>query len=253
MNALFRRPDVIPISLGYSCHVKVFCDMMSEMDGGIGTARYPFDWAGTPMWSVNEIVECDFADLLDRSAIKPRPRYMKDTTKFLTHDRYNVVYLHDFGKDITNIREEMWKKAEDGYARRVERWNGALGSGHSVLFIRLEQDKKDRIEYPEFVRERGSDELYQVQRFAETMKSRGVNCMILFLSTTHPTGFDAERKVCTVQFAKKDPSTIVGGDHIDKIVQANLAHIRNCMAVLPFPLVPRQQKQQQQQQQIVTI
>lgn len=225
--------------------------MMSEMDGKSGTARFPFDWIGTPMWSVNEIVENNFADLINRETIKPRRRYVSEPTRLLTHDKYNVVYLHDFGKNIDQINEETWKKAEDGYKRRIERWNSALSSGYSILFIRLEQDKKDRIEYPEFERERGSDELYQIQRFSESMKSRGVNYMILFLSTTHPTEFDVEKRICIVQFAKKDPAMIIGGDHIDKIVQANMVYIRNCLAILPFPVMKTHS--QQQPQQIVSV
>jgi len=235
MNAIFKRPDIIPISIGYSCHVKVFCDMLLEMDNRRGVPRQPFDWLGTPMWTINEIVENDFADLVNPDLIKPRCRYRGDTTQFLTHEKYNAVYLHDFGKDITKIPEEVWKKVEEGYARRIERWHEVTKSGFPILFIRLEQDKKDRIEYPEFQRSQGSDEQFQVERFSDLMKAKGINCAVLYLSTTHPTGYNSEKRVCTVQFAKKDSKSIVGGDQIDRIVRANAGFIHKCLTALPPP------------------
>jgi hypothetical protein len=59
--------------------------------------------------------------------------------------------------------------------------------------------------------------------------------MVLYLSTTHPTAFNAEKRVCTVQFAKKDPKSIVGGDQIDRIIRANAGFIHKCLTVLPPP------------------
>jgi hypothetical protein len=232
MNALFGRPDVIPVSLGYSCHVKVFCEMLSDMDYGSGAPRQPFDWLGTPMWSVNEIVANDFADLTDRTKIKPRKRFVFDQTQYLTHNTYNVVYLHDYGKDIHAIPDNIWESADEAYRRRVERWHKTLASKRPILFIRLEQDKKERIKYPEFsgsVEDKGEDEAYQVERFAEMMRAKGINCMVLFLCTSYQRSYNEEKRICTVQYAKQDAKIITSGDHIMSIVQANIGFIRGCM------------------------
>ncbi len=239
MNVLFGRPDVIPVSIGYSCHTKVFCEMLAEMDRGSGAARQPFDWLGTPMWSVNEIIAKDFADLTDKTKIKPRRRFVFDQTPFLTHDTYNVVYLHDYGKNIQAVPDKVWEDVAEAYTRRVERWNATLASRRPILFIRLEQDKKERIKYPEFSGtevDKREDEAYQVELFADTMRSKGIKCMVLFLGTSYPRSYNEEKQICTVQYAKQDPKLITSGDHIMSIVQANIGFIRGCMKNLVRPV-----------------
>lgn len=222
----FGNLNMIPISLGYNCHVKVFIDRIGEAQKRT-YLHQPFDWVGSPMWSVYEAVKVDFSGFVDRSSISLRKRFTDKSDDYLTHSVYNFCFLHDFGKDIRSISEEKWTDVQEKYIRRIERWNSTLAKKEPLLFIRLEQDALNRIEYPEFQRE--GDEKYYVEQFAELMKAKGVSYRILFLSTTAAKGYDPDRRICTVHFVKKRPTDILGADQIQQIVLANLDFIHQCI------------------------
>lgn len=223
MQAFFGTRS-IPISLGYNCHVKVFIDRIGELENR-AYLHQPFDWLGSPMWSICEAVESDFSGFMDKTAIAPRRRFEDKPSVLLTHSTYNFCFLHDFGK-TPQMTDASWNTVSEKYVRRIERWNTTLAK-NELLFIRLETDTANRIEYPEFRRE--GDEKHYVERFADFMKSKGISFKILFLTTTYPKGYDNERNICYVQFAKKRESDIIGADQIEQIVRANRAFIYSCM------------------------
>lgn len=226
MHGLFKNPNIIPISLGYNCHVKVFIDRIGETQNRI-YLHQPFDWLGSPMWAICKAIETNFSGFTDRSLIQLRKRFSDKSDEFLTHSEYNFSFVHDFGKNGKTISDEKWIEVSEKYQRRIERWKSILEKGSSLLFIRLETDKANRIEYPEFKQEK--DEKYYVEKFADSMKANHVNSKILFLSTSYPTEYDKERNICTIQFKKKRDTDIVGADQIDQILQMNSAFIRSCL------------------------
>jgi hypothetical protein len=217
---------MIPISLGYNCHVKVYIDRIGE---SIERAYFhqPFDWIGTPMWAICEAIETDFSGFCDRSLITLRKRFADKPDEFLTHSQYIFSYIHDFGKNIHSISEEKWKAVSEKYQRRIERWKTTLQSGKPLLFIRLETDQANRIEYPEFEREH--DEKFYVEKFADLMKTASIPFTLLFLSTSYPQAYDKERNICTIQFKKVQATHIIGADSIEKILQMNMTFIHSCL------------------------
>jgi hypothetical protein len=222
----FEHINMIPISLGYNCHVRVFIDRIGEIQKRT-YLHQPFDWVGSPMWSVYEAVKANFSGFADRSSISLRKRFTDKPDEYLTHSVYNLCFLHDFGKDIRNVSEEKWNEVQEKYIRRIDRWNNTLAKKEPILFIRLEPDRANRIEYPEFQRE--ADEKSYVERFAELMQTKGISYTILFLSTTYPKHYDPDRRICTVNFVKKRPADIIGADHIQQIVMGNLDFIHTCL------------------------
>lgn len=235
MQAYFGSPAVFPVSLGYSCHVKVFLDMILAKDR-IPTPRLPFDWIGTPMWSICKLLENNFDRFADKEALDMRPRFVGSSRKYITHSIYNTVFLHDYGKGADNkkkeeIPEETWKKVEDDYKRRVERFDALLTfakeNNRTLLFVRLEPDKRARIDYPEFQQEH--DERHFLEMFAGQMKQRGVRFLVLYLSTTYEKSFDAENGICYVKYGVKNPNMILSGDDVQSIYAANMSFIQSCI------------------------
>lgn len=214
------------ISLGYNCHVKVFIDRIGESEKK-DYLHQPFDWISSPMWSIYEVVKSDFSGFTERALLSPRKRFADKPDEYITHKTYNLCFIHEFGKDVRNIPESKWTEVLDKYTRRIERWNTTLKKGVPLFFIRLEPDTSNRIAYPEF--ERPGNEKYYIEQFADLMKSKGVECTILFLSTSFPKGYDKDRRICTVQFTKKCPTDIIGADQIQQILRMNGDFIRSCM------------------------
>ncbi len=75
------------MSLGYSCHMRVFIDEIGNADRTF-YERHAFDWLGTPMWAICDLVENGFEGLADREQIKPRKFFVDKPTEYLTHERY---------------------------------------------------------------------------------------------------------------------------------------------------------------------
>jgi hypothetical protein len=185
--------------------------------------RQPFDWIGCPMWSICELLKNDFKDFTAREKLKPLKRFIGDHKDYLTHTDYNIVFVHDYGKQFHHISDETHKKVSEDYVRRVERWNTLLASNTHVLFIRLETDGRKRIQRPQF--DRPGAEYDYLKEFSQILQAKGVKFSIVYLSTTTPRGYDAENHIVTVQYATVSPDYIVGGDEIKSIIQNNIGFI----------------------------
>jgi hypothetical protein len=228
MNSFFGRSDFFPISLGFNCHVKVFIEQLGEKDR-IPYLRQPFDWLGTPMWSICDMVASDFKDLANREYIVLRRRFVEKDTKYLTNTIYNAAFVHDYGKDISNVSDEKWKQVEEDYSRRIKRWNATLTCGKPILFLRLEEDAVERVDYPGSIREH--PEYYYVESFAKLMKEKGVPFVILYLTTSTEMRWDRDLHICSIQF-KKEPSVIVSAAAIERILNANKPFVWKALATL---------------------
>lgn len=233
MQDCFGSTHVFPISLGYSCHVKVFIDMIFEKER-MPNPRLPFDWIGTSMWSICKLLETKFDQFTDTSVIDQRKRFTDAPKLYITNTLYNTPFLHDYGKDgtdISTISEEKWEKVEDDYKRRIERLYQLLDAtkhlNKTIVFLRLEQDKRKRIEYPEFQQEH--EEPYFLEKFASIMKERGVRFLVLYFTTSYETKHDTENNICYVKYGVKDPEMVLGAEQINLIYQANIGFIKKAI------------------------
>ena len=221
MNKILNT-NAIPVSLGWNCHVALFLQDLGDME----KTRYErnvFDWFGNHMWSVCELIENDFADLTNRNMIVPRDRLEDKIWIILSHTKYDLRFLHEF-KDTYSISDAEWVEFENKYARRIQRFKTLCASKKPLLFFRLEYDKYNRIQYPEF--KKPHDEKYYVERFADLMKERGVNFQIIYFTTSFPRGYDKERNILYVQFGKANPKVEIGANQMMDIFKANLPLIR---------------------------
>ncbi len=219
MQRLLKDLNLYPVSLGFSCHTKVYIEELLATR----MIRQPFDWIGCPMWSICELLKNDFKDFTAREKLKPLKRFIGDHKDYLTHTDYNIVFVHDYGKQFHHISDETHKKVSEDYVRRVERWNTLLASNTHVLFIRLETDGRKRIQRSQF--DRPGAEYDYLKEFSQILQAKGVKFSIVYLSTTTPRGYDAENHIVTVQYATVSPDYIVGGDEIKLIIQNNIGFI----------------------------
>jgi hypothetical protein len=227
MNKVFSRPNTYPISLGFNCHVKVFIDMLGEMDNTRGYARLPFDWIGTPMWAICDLFETHFEDFTNKDCYELKPRFTHKEDKYLTHTKYDFVFVHDYGKQLETISAETYAKVEEDYKRRVQRLDSILESPMKLLFIRLEQDISNRISLPEVQKEH--DEYVYVEKFADLLKSKSLVYTILYLTTSQKTGFDKKKQICRIQYTNPE-NKIMGGEEIKQIIIHNQKFINMCLA-----------------------
>jgi hypothetical protein len=200
--------------------------MLGEMDNKI-YMRLPFDWIGTPMWAICDLFESNFADFTNKEYYELKPRFTHKEDKYLTHSKYDFVFVHDYGKQLENIPDEKYKKVEDDYKRRVLRFQSILNSPMKLFFIRLEQDISNRISLPEQQNEH--DEYYYVEKFADLLLSKGYTFTILYITTSQKKGFDKQRQICRIQYANPEKK-IIGGEELKQIIFYNQQFINMCLA-----------------------
>jgi len=227
MNVLFgeKQSNWFPISIGFSCHVKVLIEQICEIDK-IRYPRLPFDWIGTPMSSVYELTISNFDSMNDPSKLVVRPRFENLPQEYVTHTDYNFVFVHDY-KKIHEIKPDEFTKVHNDYLRRIERWNNVLSSGKHIVFIRLEQVFAKRTAYPGT--ERPHDEYTYLQMFAKHMKERHVDFHVIYITETREKGFDKEYSIISIPIKKDKPDTIVTGDHLGCIIRAHSQFIQSCI------------------------
>jgi hypothetical protein len=217
-------PDnCIPISLGYHCFVRVFLQENVQ-----ATPRYPFDWAGTPMWAVCELMDSNFEGMNSREHLVVRRRFSDSTEEYLTHTKYNMVFLHDYGTNPRSITDATYTRVEDDYKRRIERWHTALSGKQHLVFFRVEMPNRPRVTYEGYARG-PTTEIEALCEFAEKLKARGTTFHIVHITHSQPQGYDAERRIIHLNFTPKDHHMVLFGRHIHAILQANQSFLRECL------------------------
>lgn len=185
MNNIFENYKVI--SLGYDCYVKMkFCPNQET---------HFFDYIGSSMWSINELLKNKFEDVLNFDYFE-NLEITKDTF-YITNKKYYIRFPHDF-KSITQIgkvkritmkiTEEIKKKFIDKYTRRISRFYDLLTGNEKLLFIRKEEHT-NRISYPEYNEHIKYTEIYYIREFINILKKDypNLNFKIIFFSFSQET------------------------------------------------------------------
>lgn len=225
MNALFGLPNGYPVSLGYNCHVKVLIDRLGEMERK-GYPRLPFDWLGTPMYSICDMLEGNFEDFTNDAFFKVERRKKHMDTEFLTNTKYDFCFVHDYGKDLKNISMTQLDKTEEDYKRRIQRWHDeVIKSGRHIVFFRLEQLTEERTHYLHEKPER-----FHVERFCSWAKEKGMKFHVIWFSqTAMEKSYDKEHHIITLPFRMGDIKTTISADHLQPVLQGGLRFVNDCL------------------------
>jgi hypothetical protein len=227
MDAYFGNPTFFPVSLGFNCHVRVFINKLGQYDEK-HYERQIFDWLGTRMWSICELLENNFSDLLLKDLLQPIRIFKKERTEYSYNMKYGVGIFHDLGKDPRKISNEVHAKAEETYIRRVERWNELLKKGTPIVFLRLEQDLTERNPVPSF--ERPLSEKEYLEAFADRMKAQEVNYRIVYLNYSEENHWDAERRICYLKYTEKRTGSPINATQIESCIDKNKDFIKASLA-----------------------
>lgn len=179
MNKFLKSFDKI-ISMGSNCYVKMFLDShMSKKETQF------FDYIGSSMWSINELLRNDFQGLYDYKNFEKKHILNKGDKYIFTNNLYYIRFKHDFkqnfNSNINDIKEDLkFSEFINKYKRRQNRFIELLNSKETILFIRYEEDNKDRVKYYE-----EKDELEFIYEFMKIVKTKNLNKKFFFILLSH--------------------------------------------------------------------
>jgi hypothetical protein len=198
MKDILKKYDKI-ISLGFNCYIKRFME-----EQGIKQETNLFDYIGTPMWGVNELIENDFTELTSIDYFEKMNISSKEPEHIFTNKKYYFRFKHDNLIAITGTNKvniNSFSKLKSTLERRIQRFNNTLSSPKKILFIRLEQDNTNRIVYEEYKEKDKIPELEYVISFSKIIKNKYplINFDILFISKTNENKYDTENNILIIK------------------------------------------------------
>ena len=209
------------ISLGYNCRIKMF-----TIDLKISQETNFFDYIGTPMWAINKLFEDDFSNVLNFNDYDLLT--INSDLFVLTNKTYYIRVLHEFnnksfpinnrlGPNLLISKEQLKKntmreiyktfnKFKDSYERRIIRLKSLLTNEKKVLFIRYEEQKKNRIIYNQYKKYYEKSELEYIKDYYHIIRNQYPNLdfQIIYLSISHPTSYLKEFNLIILSFNSYD-------------------------------------------------
>jgi hypothetical protein len=226
MDKYLSLPNEVPISLGYCCYTTLFISELTKQDNKTYN-RYVFDWLGLPMWSICKLIEDDFVDLNNSQYLVYKKHYSNKNESYVTNTKYNAIFAHDYNRYLNEIPAEQFAHVKAKYDTRIQRFRDILTSGKPIVFFRVERDEPGLINFPED--NITESELFYVKKFAQAMSAKGVNCKIVFFTSSNPTGWDATNKICSVHFEHNAPQTVLLEKDIITIFADNREFIKTSL------------------------
>jgi len=194
--SFFKKYDKV-ISLGCNCYIKVF--MASN---GVEEETNLFDYIGTSMWGICDLFYDDNSDSLCDIKQFQKMHIFKNSY-ILTNKKYYIRFQHEnyIHQISTNsINTTSFKTLESTLRRRWNRLKNILQNKKSILFIRLEQDNKNRIEYNEYKEKQNKNEIEYVIEFSKNIKRQypSLKFNILFISKSNNNYYDEANNIVIV-------------------------------------------------------
>ncbi len=180
------------LSLGCSCYTKIFMTSI-----GVNQETQFFDYIGSPMSTINNLINNDFKNLFEYEDYKNMEVLSNvDDGYNITHKKHYLVIRHDFRqthKKITpNVTFPEFRAFKDKYTRRIQRWKELLQYEKSILFIRYEQ-YTNFVKHDIFKDKFEKDELSYLQEFSSLIKTKYPNLkfnILFFYSNIENSYYD---------------------------------------------------------------
>ena len=156
MNKFMDKFDDVS-SLGYNCYTKLYFNSL-KMD----KETQFFDYIGTSVWSIIELLENDFDGIFDKSNYKIMNIMKTGDDQFLVvNEKYFIRCKHEFKKTLDRkfdpeilheyeIDKEELEDFIEKMKRRKERFMNMFASNNSLLFIRYEEDPTGRYDLKQY-------------------------------------------------------------------------------------------------------
>jgi hypothetical protein len=179
-NTLLKKNNTL-ISLGPNCFVKEFIKFLN-----IDQETHFFDYIGSTLWSLCDLIENDFKDLFKYSDYKNM--HVLKNSHIYSNEKYYLNFKHDFpqkheGGEI-RINAPFFLQFEQKYKRRILRLKNLLESGAPLLFIRTDLNSnrvKNQI-YKE--KDENGSEIDYFKKLIQLIKKKypKSNCTFIFLT-----------------------------------------------------------------------
>lgn len=159
------------ISLGYSCFPKKYLIYIQR-----SAETHFFDWLGTSLWTICDLIENDFDVFDDSSQFENMQIY--PNRKIMTEKKYYIRLVHDDIRDSNKLKDFI-----DKYKRRANRFIDLMKTGKEVLFIRYQDHEINRIIHDEYKEKLKHNEFYYIEKLVQIIKNKyHDNFKILFIN-----------------------------------------------------------------------
>jgi hypothetical protein len=218
MEELKKKYDKI-ISLGSNCYLKFFLNHIKYSQ-----ETYFFDYLGSPMWSVYELIKNNFDDVFNFDDYSSE-LIIKGHPRISTNMKYNLKFKHSLYDLKTGRNGREFVKFKETYERRIKRFQELLSSSDNVLFIRFEEMKENRIINQSFNEKNKISELEYIKLFSLFITSNFPNLKfkILFISKTYPDNVDEENKIVIIKEVQKIDDYRIAGGKITDLLNSKLS------------------------------
>lgn len=185
MTELLKSYDMV--SLGATCSCKKYITIYIKKD-----MYQIFDYVGTSMWSIIELLKNDFAGLLDKDKLV-KMNIRSHNELVWTNVTYYVRFLHDL-MDAKHINKTIEKNE-----RRIARFKSLINQNKPLILLRLEESQKNRIRYEQYNKYLDKTEHEYVVELSKWLKlNTKLKFRILYLGTKD-THYDAVNNIIFIK------------------------------------------------------
>jgi hypothetical protein len=186
------------ISIGFMCYGKKFIDKYIEK-----TETQFFDYIGTSVPSIISLFENNF--YIDNNLLYDINNYIlyKTLTNeyIVTNIKLNIKFMHDFVKKNNNdtISEIELLSLKEKYTRRAYRFMELLNKTPKILFLRLEEDRRNLIHEQQQI-DACLSELEQLKILSKIIKNKNplLKYEIIFITTKESTKYIEEYNILII-------------------------------------------------------
>jgi hypothetical protein len=216
MEALLSKYRVI--SLGYNCYCKGYIDeYLKACEYNI------FDFLGTSVWSITDLLKNNFEGLLSTDQIKKIVVRSNEPPMF-TNMRYYVRFTHD-NFDDGDVDTTIKK-----LCRRIERFNNQLkNNANTIIFLRLEEGMENRVMYEQYSEKNKASEYEQLVELSTYIKlNKNDNFKIIYFCSK-PTNYDRENNIICINVDTSIFFWQTCANKFHSIVNSNSDFIKKCL------------------------
>ena len=212
MNKFMDKFDEVS-SLGYNCYTKLYFNSR-KMD----KETQFFDYIGTSVWSIIELLENDFDGIFDKSNYKIMNIMKTGDDQFLVvNEKYFIRCKHEFKKTLNQkfdpeilheyeINNEELEDFIEKMKRRKERFMNMLASNNSLLFIRYEEDSTGRRDIKQYESKLNISYIDNLKILSDMFKKINPEKKITILDLSHrhdKTEYIKEYEIIKIRMRKR--------------------------------------------------
>ena len=183
MTEILKKYKVL--SIGYNCGCKKYIDKYIE-----SCPIQIFDYTGTSVWGILELLKNDFKDLLEHGQVEKKMVVGgKKPLETNLNTKYYVRFFHD------DFSEEKYDETVEKNLRRIERFKDEINSDKHIVFLRFEEEMENRIQYTK-IDKKEYEQLIELSNWIK--KEKKIKFKIIFINSSE-TKNDVENNIISIK------------------------------------------------------